>query len=188
MIQKLNVDVYSGINIKNEDIKNNMKKLFIIHKNKYIFYENLKYFDKIIKIMNDIEEDKKIDQLIDNVADSDNFNLINIDEEENKNNNILDITLLDNLDNFLKETFTKIDPLNELAEFKISLQNLRESIIGRKIRITFIGNINVGKSTVLNTIIGKEILPVNDKECTYRGIIIRHVNKKQPFKLLLKQY
>ena len=60
--------------------------------------------------------------------------------------------------------------------FKISLQSLRENILGKKLRIAFIGNINVGKSTVLNCIIGKDILPTKGTECTYRGIIIRHVN------------
>ena len=52
----------------------------------------------------------------------------------------------------------------------------------RKLRIAFIGNINVGKSTVLNCIIGEDILPINDDECTYRGIIIRH-EEKGTFKL-----
>ena len=41
-------------------------------------------------------------------------------------------------------------------------------------RIAFIGNISVGKSTVLNTLIGEEILPTKNNECTYRGIIIKH--------------
>ena len=46
--------------------------------------------------------------------------------------------------------------------------------MGRKIRIAFIGNMNVGKTTLLNCIIGKDILPTDSKENTYRGIIIRH--------------
>ena len=86
------------------------------------------------------------------------------------------------MDNFLKETFKRIDPNNELADINISLQSLREGIISQKIRIAFIGNINVGKSTILNSIIGEAILPVNDKECTYRGVIILHI-EKETFKL-----
>ena len=57
-----------------------------------------------------------------------------------------------------------------------SLQTLSENLLGRKIRISFIGNISVGKSTVLNSIIGHYILPIKETECTYRGIIIKHKN------------
>ena len=74
----------------------------------------------------------------------------------------------------MDETFKVIDPQNELGEFTISLQSLREKILGRKLRIAFIGNINVGKSTVLNCIIGRDILPTKENECTNRGIIISH--------------
>ena len=98
------------------------------------------------------------------------------------NSNIIDISALDELEKFLSDTFKKIDPNNELKSFNLSLQSLRESILGKKIRIAFIGNISVGKSSVLNSIIGEDILPTNDKECTYRGIIIRHV-EGEPFKL-----
>lgn len=61
-----------------------------------------------------------------------------------------------------------------MPEFKLSLQTLRENILRRKIRIAFIGNISVGKSNVLNSIIGKQILPTKETEITYRGVIIRY--------------
>ena len=64
----------------------------------------------------------------------------------------------------MNETFKLIDPQNELKEFKISLQTLRENILGRKIRISLIGNISVGKSSVLNCIIGYDILPTKNIE------------------------
>ena len=89
---------------------------------------------------------------------------------------------MDEFDNFLKNTFKKIDQNKELERFNFTLPSLRESIIGRKLRIVFIGNISVGKSTVLNCIIGEDILPINYDECTYRGVIIRH-EENQPFKL-----
>ena len=53
---------------------------------------------------------------------------------------------------------------------------MRENVLGRKIRISLIGNISVGKSTVLNCIIGEELLPTKETECTYRGVIIRNKN------------
>ena len=44
----------------------------------------------------------------------------------------------------------------------------------RKIRIPFLGGYSTGKSSVLNCLIGKNILPVDLNQCTKRGIIIRH--------------
>jgi len=92
------------------------------------------------------------------------------------------ISVIKDLDNFLIQTFKEIDPNNELKTFKSNLQTLRENILGRKIRISFIGNISVGKSTVLNCIIGTNLLPSKDSECTYRGVIIRYKNENE-FKL-----
>ena len=42
--------------------------------------------------------------------------------------------------------------------------------------IPFLGNSNAGKTTILNGIIGKNILPTSLEECTKRGIIIRYCN------------
>ena len=92
------------------------------------------------------------------------------------------ISLIEDLDNFLQKTFKEIDPDNELKNYRNSLQTLRENILGRKIRISLIGNISVGKSTVLNCILGTNLLPTKDCECTYRGVIIRYKNEKE-FKL-----
>ena len=78
------------------------------------------------------------------------------------------------LDAFFNETFKIVDPNNEMLEFKLSFETLKENILGRNIRIAFIGNIGVGKSTVLNCIIGKPVLPTYETGCIYRGIIIRY--------------
>ena len=47
------------------------------------------------------------------------------------------------------------------------------------ILIPFIGPTNSGKTTIINGIIGKEILPTDLNECTKRGIIIRYSNKNE---------
>ena len=92
------------------------------------------------------------------------------------------IDIIERLDKFLVKTFEEIDPEKELKTFRISLQTLRENILGRKIRISLIGSISVGKSTVLNCIIGEELLPTKDEECTYRGVILRFKDDEE-FKL-----
>ena len=50
----------------------------------------------------------------------------------------------------------------------------------RKIRIALLGLYSSGKSTILNSLIGKQILPTSSDECTNRGIIIRYHNKDEP--------
>ena len=151
-----------------------MINLYLLHKNGNIIYIFSKYYEKSQKIINEIEINNNNDL---------NINIINLDNQniDNSNNNEI-IKSLNELDNFLKDTFKRIVPKNELEGFNSSLLSLREGIIGRKIRIPFIGNISVGKSTILNCIIGEDILPVNYKVCTYRGIIIRHA-ENESFKL-----
>ena len=176
-IKKLaNADCLIDIKMKNKDIKNNMIKLFILHKNNNLFYDQLKYYNKLNQILNEVNNNNLNIQ-----PQQNNIQIINLDEQgKSKKSEI--IKSLDEFDNFLRETFKLIDPNKELESFNVNLQSLRENIIGRKLRVSFIGNISVGKSTVLNCIIGEEILPVNYDECTYRGVIIRH-EEKGPFKL-----
>jgi len=168
-----NTECLIDIKLKKNDTKNNIIKLYLMHKNKFIFFEDLKYYNKLQQILKDIHSNENNLPLIP-------LNINNNLQDENKMEKMK--KLLDKLDNFLKDTFKIIDPNDELKKFNIALQTVRENIIGRKIRIPFIGNINVGKSTVLNCLIGKNILPTNSKECTYRGIIIRH-KKGESFKL-----
>ena len=69
------------------------------------------------------------------------------------------------------------------------LKNLIELILNfikflkiyRFIFIPFLGPSNAGKSTIINGIIGKRILPTNLNECTKRGIIILHINSDDIF-------
>ena len=46
--------------------------------------------------------------------------------------------------------------------------------------IPFLGPSNSGKSTIINDIIGEEILQYREKECTKRGIIIRYKDDDEP--------
>ena len=48
--------------------------------------------------------------------------------------------------------------------------------------IPFFGASNAGKSTIINGIIGRDLLPTDLKECTKRGIIIRYSDKENVYK------
>ena len=186
IIEKIRTDsdFQLGINLQDEDIKNEIQKLYYAHKNKKYFLIHSKYYNQLQEII----KNYKINSI-------DSFPLLKYisiktpycsklrsesfikDKIIKKRNSVnIDISTIEELETFLNETFKIISPENEMELFKISLQCLRESILGRKIRVAFIGNINVGKSTVLNCIIGRDILPTRETECTYRGIIISHEN------------
>ena len=178
--KKLNSNVSVDIKLKKDETKNMIIKLFLIHKNKSILYFYLKYYTELKLIIEEINKNKNDLLPMENQIE-------NPYENENQANNNKMINSLMEFENFLNDIFKKIDPFNELNYFLINVQSLREGILGRKIRIAFIGNISVGKSTVLNCIIGEDILPTNDTECTYRGIIIRHV-KGGKFKLFKTKF
>ena len=185
-------DFQLGINLNKKPIMKNMKKLFLIQKNKNYHCFHSTFYRELQEILKNIDvnqidfssppgvifsnEEHKIQ-----IPKNFDVKMSNIKEEniiEKDESNIINLSTIQELEKFLNETFKVIDPKNEMENFRISLQTLRENILGRKLRIAFIGNISVGKSTVLNSIIGQEILPTKESECTYRGVIIRHKNLK----------
>ena len=183
-IIKKTSDFQLGIKIENKNIKNNnakkiLKNLFLIHKEKNYNFIHTEFYMELQNKINSISVDNNNgDMCCPPSAISDNKIVQNKIIKKNLTDSNLDNPnlVINELDDFINETFKIVDPNNEMPEFKLSLQTLRENILGRKIRIAFIGNISVGKSTVLNCIIGQDILPTKETECTYRGVIIRYKN------------
>ena len=79
---------------------------------------------------------------------------------------------------------------NQISESKLDekfvanlSQYLRETIeilkINNVILIPFIGEIGTGKSTIINGIIGEDVLPTGVNGCSKRGILIRYLNKNE---------
>ena len=183
MISKIRSDsnFQLGINLNRQRIKREIQKLYYIHKNKKYFFIHSKYYNQLQKIIknykiNESDSSPILNDLSVETPYCSKLRNESLKKDKIQNYENIDISTIEELEIFLNETFKVIDPKNELGEFKISLQSLRENILGRKLRIALIGNINVGKSTVLNCIIGRDILPTRETECTYRGIIIRHEN------------
>ena len=121
-------------------------------------------------------------------------NLISLLNEKNNNNPEINNEIIKNLESFCENlaSFCKnLAPICE--EFKNSkndsdrIQNLIfdvEKIISylkasNNIYIPFLGVSNSGKSTIINTIIGKELLPTNLGACTKRCVIIKYKNNDE---------
>jgi len=156
--QTQKTDLSFGIDKEDEDTITLFKELYSLHKNEKFglifhsqYYNDLSEFIKNYKIS---EEEK-----------SKNIQLEN-KKEENINKDDFNLKLLNEF--FQKESF------KDFMELKSNLLAINQMQIYKKIRICFLGQINTGKSTVLNCIIGKKILPISDTECTYRGVIIKH--------------
>jgi hypothetical protein len=158
-----------GIKMEKSKIKKLMIKLYILHKKKMVggyfhsdFYQNLQ--DIVSKIGVNKEENLESPPPI---------------TPQNKiNKKYKEESILQEMIDFLKEKLK-----NQFNELDSYLRSINENLFGRKIRISFIGQISVGKSTVLNCIIGEKILPTDMSECTYRGIIIKHDPSYEDFYL-----
>ena len=157
---------------ENKKINNNLNKMepsYII-KIFYIYYKQ----KKLIPFLS--EETNNLLDYFQNKQKEINFNK-KINERE-----INDRTNLNN--RMKKKLLLLIDKLkNSKIEFD-AIKNLIESInytvefltISDNIFIPFLGASNSGKTTILNGIIGRNILPTHLNECTKRGIIIRYCN------------
>ena len=83
--------------MKNKDIKNNMIKLFILHKNNNLFYDQLKYYNKLNQILIEVNNNNLSIQ-----PQQNNIQIINLDEQgKSKKSEI--IKSLDEFDNFLND-------------------------------------------------------------------------------------
>ena len=155
---------------KKKEVKEILKKYYVIHKNKM----NKNYcFSEAYYELEDFIESIKYDS----------YNLPSpppIKPETNDKRH--SIELLQELNGFINEKLR-----GKYNEVSSSLTAINESLIGTKIRISFIGNISAGKSTIINSIVGHEILPSKDGECTYRAVIIKHrnINKFKLYKAKL---
>ena len=151
----------SGFSLGLEDeIQDEIKKIYLIFKRNlyknYCFSENYKALESAIKNI---------------VTKNENLECPPVPRIVIENDDILNDML-----NFFKQKLK-----NQFEENNIELSVLRDNLYGNKIRIAFIGNISVGKSTLLNCIIGEDILPTDEDDCTFRAIIIKHKNINEFF-------
>lgn len=173
-----------------EENYENMCKLFSLLKK--AFLKKDVYFHKIPS-----EYQKKIDDYFNNqdfialkneiIEKEDEAN----ESNENDKNIIVNKKLLyciEKLKSFfnkyIKNLQSKIEQV-ESNKNKVSLgeriENLEKLIVCHdKIRIVVYGTYNAGKSSTLNSFIGKDLLQVYNGQCTGKPILIRYSNKEKP--------
>ena len=157
--------------------------------------KNENYADFIFPIFNILKKDiNNIKEKIQINNKDDNINELNEnkpDEKEilnnkgqnkkNENKNYLSENI-GQLLNIIDDLINKID-INNSCEYINELTILRKYCSSGKIRIAFLGDIVTGKSTVLNCIIGENILPVKEFVSTNRIVFIKHNKDLKDFQL-----
>ena len=109
--------------------------------------------------------------------------------EKTISNNKINNQIIDELTLFLKEF------QNDETNFK-QIENLTNEIlqiihylrIYDILLIPFLGASNAGKSTIINGIIGRDLLPCGLEECTKRGIVIRYLDDEEDEPTIKKAY
>ncbi|HOJ33787.1 MAG TPA: dynamin family protein [Candidatus Hydrogenedentes bacterium] len=86
---------------------------------------------------------------------------------------------LDELEDFLQDPDFQGDPDEERVQIERKRTELREG----KYRVVFIGAFNVGKSTLINALLGDRYLPTVLEECTMK---ITHILRGEPMRALLR--
>ena len=152
-----------------EDSDKTLKPVYIL-KMIYLLFKEKKLIPPIS------EETKKLLNYFSNSKVIETNNTI----ENNENNNYiaqLNDEIITQLKIFCKE-------IQKSATGNEKFKNLTDEIIKvikflkiyDTILIPFLGPSNSGKSTIINSIIGKDILPSSLKECTKRGILIGYID------------
>ena len=159
-------------NNNKENKINNINPAFII---KYFY---VSFQDKNKELMPPISEETI--KLLNYFRNSNKIKHTIKEEKESNEKTLLNKKII----NILKEIKTNIttnftfdvEVINNLIkEIANTIETLKTYNV---IFIPFLGEINSGKSTILNGIIGENILPTGLKECTKRGIIIRYTDNK----------
>ena len=154
----------------NDNNNDKLKSTYII-KMIYVLYKKKKLIPPIS------EETNKLLNYFTVKTPNNNETNYKANESDYSEINILNEDLINEFESFAKEIKdSKMGDeelknlLNEITEFIEFLK------IYNVIFIPFLGPSNAGKSTIINGLLGKDILPTKLNECTKRGILIKYSN------------
>ena len=154
-------DINSDINMKKREHYETIYKLFYLNNKKKFPVQNSNAYIKLKEFFN-------------------KYNSISLEEEAAPSIyvKVENINLLERLTNFISESISTktFKGVGEEAfeVFRNEFQAIKNNLLSEKLRISFIGSISVGKSSIINCLIGQEINPTRSDECTYRGVIYRY--------------
>ena len=148
-------------NIDHVDPISIIKMIYILHKKKELIPQKSYETQKLLNYFTNVEED-------------DELNSYN-DLEKTVNNIDLNNKIIESLNLFNKEFQTSNSDMEQIQHLSNEVEKLIEYLkIYDVIFIPFLGASNAGKSTIINGIIGRDLLPCDLRECTKRGIIIKY--------------
>ena len=164
-----------SINFYFEDKKEvNIIKLF------YIFFKEKLLIPEVSKTINDINN--YFNKIRDYNFPNKNFN-VNNKENEFIYDNSDEHNILKDLDKFFEEIFIKEKLKNYgniVPILKDDFKILKNYIFNSNLEfIPIFGSSNAGKSSFINCLLEKNILPTDSSECTKRAIIIRYLEEKE---------
>ncbi len=159
-------------NDNSKDTKEIIKKLICSIKNSIKSFVNLTEYKKLLD---------DLDKIIKNNNNNNIFNKSMIKFKQ-KNDFKYSLEKMKSIKNMILEPLLKIESNNKFIKRMEGNYNglVKLLIYERKIRIALLGLYSSGKSTILNALIGKKILPTSNDICTNRGIIIRYHDKDEP--------
>ena len=166
-------------NNKSEKVSKNNLKVYkeIYSQFSRAFYNTMNNF---IHVKDNKYINEKLEQLtykITNTKENQFYTNIYTTYEE-KNNLNVNLNLIDELCEIIDELL-ELDNENELLKLTKENFDIVKHFIykDRKIRIPIFGGYSTGKSSLLNSLIGEDILPTGSGICTKRGIVIRNNNQ-----------
>jgi len=151
-----------------------MKLFYIFFKEKLLIPKISKAYNDINKYFNNIKDyDFPNKNLSDNNNKEEEFIYDNSDEHE----------ILKDLDKFFEEVFIseKLKNYdNVVSILKNDFKILKNYIFNSSLNfVPIFGASNSGKSSIINCLLEKSILPCDSTECTKRAIIIRYLEEKE---------
>ena len=143
----------------------------------YILFKEKLLIPEVSKAINDINN------YFNNIKNYDfpnkNYEGINNKEKEPIYDNSDEHIILKDLDKFFEETFIskKLNNYGSIVSLlKDDFKILKKYVFNSSLNfIPILGSSNTGKSSFINCLLGKNILPCDSLECTRRAIIIRYL-------------